>query len=166
MDFGDIIDAQRLCTLARLRNGQYSGLFFPVLLVLGAACGFVLATHSARVQNWLIGIAIGLFLFALSILRWASRLAQRLQTSGPTTCTVTDQGLRAESTITLPAGSSASTIDTGVRPWSTFIGYVDAPRRILLLYPSRAFFNFTKSGLSGVETSELLSIVSKNLRRL
>jgi hypothetical protein len=153
MDLGDIADAQRLCTLARLRNGQFSELLIPVLILLGGAFGFAFATRNEmRGASWFISsIAVGFIVLAVLLFSRASRLAQRFQANGATTCTVTDQGLQ---------------VATGLQPWSAFAGYVDAPSRILLLYPSRAFFNITKSALSGAETTQLLSIVSKHLQPL
>jgi hypothetical protein len=159
MNFGDIIDVQRLSTLARLRNGQYSVVLLPTIVVLTGAAGAAVATYNAtRGPNWLIIVAGALFalaVFAVSGLNRASRMAQFYQANGPTTCTVTDQGLQMPSAV-----------DSGLQPWSAFAGYVDAPSRILLLRPGRGLFNITKAGLSGVETAQLLSIFSKNLRQL
>ena len=160
MGFADIVDAQRLCTLARLRNGEYSDLLFPALALLAGFAGaaFPATGNGSHAPNWSIIVAGGLVafgLFALHRLYLVSQMALRFQASGPTTCIVTDQGVQMESTTS-----------TGLQPWPVFDGYVNAPGRILLLYKRKAFANITKSDISAAEATQLLAIVSRNLRPL
>jgi hypothetical protein len=162
MGFGDVVDANRLGTLVRLRSGQFFKLIGPLLIVVlaGAAFGAGVAIRLQRsvlvlsVIFAVVGAAIAIASVVIGFFSYCSQTARRLQASGPTTFSVTDQGLRIE------------TPNAALRPWSAFLGYVDAPSRILLLYPSQGLFNISKAGLSAVTVQQLLGIISRNLRPL